>query len=149
MTPPARPVAIIDIDGVIADARHREHHVTGTPRNWPAFFASLPGDPLLVGGRELVLQWGSGHTVVLLTGRPERTRDDTVRWLREHDVPFDVLLMRDDSDRRPAAVMKASMIAARWQPHEVEVVLDDDPGVIAACRDQGYPADLFEGPSHP
>jgi uncharacterized HAD superfamily protein len=30
-----------------------------------------------------------GHRLVYITNRPERSRNKTFRWLREHDIPFD------------------------------------------------------------
>ena len=35
-----RPLAIVDIDGVVADVRHRLHHLDRRPKNWSAFFAA-------------------------------------------------------------------------------------------------------------
>ncbi len=32
-------IAVFDIDGVLADATHRQHHVAGRPKDWDAFFA--------------------------------------------------------------------------------------------------------------
>jgi phosphoglycolate phosphatase-like HAD superfamily hydrolase len=36
--------AIFDIDGTLADATHRLHHVTGSNRNWDAFFQEAAHD---------------------------------------------------------------------------------------------------------
>ena len=33
-----RPLAIVDIDGVVADVRHRLVHVQSRPKDWDAFF---------------------------------------------------------------------------------------------------------------
>ena len=34
----ARPLAIFDIDGVVADVRHRLHHLESRPKGWDEFF---------------------------------------------------------------------------------------------------------------
>ena len=39
-----RPLAIIDLDGVVADARHRLHHLETRPKDWDAFFAAAVDD---------------------------------------------------------------------------------------------------------
>ena len=44
-------VAVVDIDGVVADVRHRLHHVTGRPKDWRSFFAAAADDGLLGRGR--------------------------------------------------------------------------------------------------
>ena len=45
-------IAVFDIDGVLADARHREHHVSGRPKDWDAFFAAVGDDPVVEAGRQ-------------------------------------------------------------------------------------------------
>lgn len=43
-----RPVAVLDIDGVGADARHRLHHIAGDPDHdqWIRFFNATADDRL-------------------------------------------------------------------------------------------------------
>ena len=38
-------ISIFDIDGVLADATHREHHVTKKPKDWDAFFGEVGVTP--------------------------------------------------------------------------------------------------------
>ena len=35
-----RPLAIVDLDGVVADVRHRLHHLEGRRKDWGRFFAA-------------------------------------------------------------------------------------------------------------
>ena len=72
-----RSLAIIDLDGVVADVRHRLHHVAGAKKNWSAFFAGAGDDEVLAEGRAVVEQLAGDHDIVYLTGRPERTRSQT------------------------------------------------------------------------
>ena len=48
---PARPIAVLDIDGVLADVRHRLHHLDKRPKDWAAFFAAAGRDPAAARGR--------------------------------------------------------------------------------------------------
>ena len=41
------PAVIFDIDGVLADASGRQHHLAGLRRDWDAFFAECGEDPLI------------------------------------------------------------------------------------------------------
>ena len=54
-SPAASPTAwaVLDIDGVLADVRHRLHHLDGARRDWGAFFAGMDADPVLAPGREV------------------------------------------------------------------------------------------------
>jgi hypothetical protein len=76
-----RPLAIIDVDGVVADVRHRLHHIKRKPKDWDAFFAAADRDGPHREGIELVQELAEDHDVVFLTGRPRRLHGDTVRWL--------------------------------------------------------------------
>lgn len=133
-----RPVVVIDIDGVIADVRHRLRHVEGRPKNWDAFFAAAPQDPPLAAGIDRARLLAQDHDLVFLTGRPERCRIDTQRWLGQHNVPPGELIMRRAGDRRPARVTKLEELERLRSEHDVRVVLDDDVGVVDAVRDAGF-----------
>lgn len=142
-----RPLAVIDLDGVVADVRHRLHHVEGHPRNWAAFFAGIPHDPALEEGVALVRELATRCDVVYLTGRPERTRPETLAWLARHDLPQGRLVMRREQDRRPARIAKLGLLARIAAGRAVETVVDDDPAVCAALAAAGWPvlqADFVE-----
>ena len=134
-------VAVFDIDGVLADVRHRLHHIESGRRDWDGFFASVAEDPPLAEGcqaaREAV---ESGLALIYLTGRPERCRADTVRWLGQHGLPEGDLIMRRDADRRPARILKVEALRRIASRAEVAYLLDDDPEVVAAAANAGFTA---------
>ena len=136
---PDRPIAVIDLDGVVADVRHRLQHLERTPRDWDAFFAGIPEDPVLPEGRAVVERLAPDHDLVYLTGRPERTRRATQAWLDRHRLPRGELIMRRDGDRRPARQAKPSLLRKLAAGRTVAVVVDDDPDVCAALGKQGWP----------
>lgn len=133
-------MAVIDIDGVLADVRHRLHHIQGRPRDWDAFFGEVSADAVLEDGRrEVMAAVASGLGIVYLTGRPERCMPDTVHWLERHEFPEGDLLMRRDSDRRPARLLKVEALRRLSGSCEIAYLLDDDPEVLAAAAAAGYP----------
>lgn len=140
----ARPCVVLDIDGVLADVRHRLRHVATTPKNWDAFFASAPQDPLLEVGASFAREAASSHDIVYLTGRPERTRDDTMAWLQRHQLPSGRLIMRREGDRRPAVLTKTQALRRLSEEQRVDLVLDDDPAVVQAVTKAGFPARLAD-----
>jgi phosphoglycolate phosphatase-like HAD superfamily hydrolase len=139
--PDPRPsVAVFDIDGVLADVRHRLHHVASRPKDWDAFFGAAPNDPPLSQGLGAVATaHRAGHVVVYLTGRPERCRTATLAWLAEHGLPAGELSMRDDSDRRPARVTKVAALRRLSRRYRIEAFVDDDAAVVEAVRAAGFP----------
>jgi hypothetical protein len=135
------PLAIVDIDGVVADVRHRLHHVESAPKNWNAFFAAAADDPPLAAGVDRVRELLADHEVVFLTGRPERLRRVTEDWLAAHGLGGHQLLMRPPRDFRPARVVKGDEVRRLARGRTVAVVLDDDPEVCTALRSAGWPVE--------
>lgn len=131
---------MFDLDGVLCDVRHRLHHVANRPKDWDAFFNSAPADPPLGPGVAAVRQAiAAGFTVVYLTGRPQRCRDDTRAWLAEQGLPTSPLHMRRPHDRRPARLPKVEKLAELDTRYCLRVYVDDDAAVVAAARAAGYP----------
>ena len=134
-----RPVAIVDLDGVVADVRHRLRHIEKRPKDWDAFFDAARHDPPHAEGIAVVQRLEQDHEVVYLTGRPERCRADTERWLDEHGIGGHELLMRSPRDRRPAAVVKVEILRRRAAGRTIGIVVDDDDRVVEAMRRAGFP----------
>lgn len=139
-----RPYAVLDIDGVLADVRHRLHHLERRPKDWTAFFAAAGRDPLLPEGAAVAAHLAQDHEVVYLTGRPERCRRDTLAWLARHTLPEGRLLMRRNDDRRPARQTKLAHLRALSRRAPVAVLVDDDPDVVAAVSRAGWPTLLAD-----
>jgi hypothetical protein len=134
-----RPLAFVDIDGVLADVRHRLHYIERRPRDWDGFFAAAVDDPAHAEGIALVETLQADHEVVFLTGRPHRLAAESERWLTQHGVGGHRLVMRPERDRRPAAVVKFELLRQIAEGRRVAVVIDDDRDVIGTMRNAGYP----------
>ena len=108
-------LAIIDLDGVIANAEARfaaaelakeqwlmerqkglpyavDQRVekSATDVYWRAVFnpANVPLDTLIDGAREALNALRASRPLIVLTSRPEAMRGATVRWLVDHDILF-------------------------------------------------------------
>lgn len=135
----ARPLAIIDLDGVVADVRHRLHHLETRPKRWKAFFDGAGDDGLHPEGAAVVERLRPDHEIVYLTGRPQWLEPVTRAWLDEHGLGGHRLVMRPRDDHRPAAVVKVELLRRLAEGRTVAVVVDDDERVLAAMADAGYP----------
>jgi hypothetical protein len=131
-------VAVVDIDGVLADVRHRLHHVSGRPKDWRSFFAAAGDDGLLGEGEHTVRSLAAVYDVVYLSGRPERLRRVTEDWFARHDLPAGELLLRPYDDYRPSSVYKVDALRLIAAARTVVVLVDDDPLVCEAAREAGY-----------
>lgn len=138
MSEPARPLAVIDIDGVLADVRHRVHHLERPSPDYRRFFAAAPRDALLREGSEVVHRLAEVCEIVYLSGRPEYCRDDTLDWFARHGLPAGELHLRPHRDYRPARLVKVEVLRRLQRRAPVSVVVDDDPDVIAAVTAAGF-----------
>ncbi|MEV1009662.1 hypothetical protein [Streptomyces sp. NPDC049881] len=134
-----RPLAVFDLDGTLADVRHRLHHLASRPKDWNAFFRDAAKDTPLHDGVALAHERARTDEIAYVTGRPERCRADTERWLARHGLPPGRLLMRRADDRRPARIAKPELLRELARGRTVSVVVDDDQQVCAAYRDAGFP----------
>jgi phosphoglycolate phosphatase-like HAD superfamily hydrolase len=133
-----RPLAVFDIDGVLADVRHRLRFVERKPKDWDAFFDAAVDDPPLAPGVELARESAQECEVVYVTGRPDRCRADTLAWFERHGLPQGQLSMRRRRDFRPARVAKLELLQRLAADREVAVVVDDDLQVCEAYEKAGF-----------
>ena len=67
------PAVVFDIDGVLADASGRQHHLAGLRRDWDAFFAECGEDPIIPQVARLLELVSPERVVILLTARQQET----------------------------------------------------------------------------
>ncbi len=137
-------MAVLDIDGVVADVRHRLHHLASRPQDWESFFGAAADDPLLPEGRDLAVELAATYDLIYLTGRPQRSRPATAAWLGRHRLPPGELVMRPDADRRPARLFKRECLQAVSAVRPVVLVVDDDPEVISLLHAVGFATRLAD-----
>ena len=134
-------IAVFDIDGVVADVRHRVHHVEPPRRNWRRFFELAAADPPSPEGVRWALRAARDHDLVWLTGRPEWLRAVTEDWLADRGLPAGELVMRPNDDYRPARSYKVEALR-RLAGRDIVVFVDDDPEVVRAAAAAGFTASL-------
>jgi len=129
---------IIDIDGVLADGAHRQHLVRA--KRWKEFFDAAHGDAPIAETAVLLRLLDPDLVVVLLTGRPVRTRKATITWLAEHGYRWNLLVMKEDTDFRRSTLAKREAVAAlRDLGFTPTLALDDEPGNVDMFRAEGIP----------
>ena len=132
---------IFDLDGTLADLNGRKPYGEAQ---------ALCGDDLC---REPIanmvrLYDQAKYLVIILSGRLERYRSETDRWLVKHSIPCDLLFMRpNELEQVPDTEIKEGIYLACIEPHfDVELVVDDRPKVIRMWRELGLVvADVGKG----
>ena len=131
---------VFDLDGVLADARGRQHYLAGLRRDWDAFFEACGEDPLVPEVARLLEVIDSSLVVVLLTARPARVRRQTESWLDRYGVRYDLLVMREHGDYMAADRFKqAETRALRDYGFDIRLAVEDDPCNLEMFEREGIP----------
>jgi hypothetical protein len=80
------------------------------------------------------------HNILVLSGRKERSGDDTCTWMEREGVPFDRMLMRATNDNRHDQIVKKElleMFLTLFQKWEIDFILDDRPKVVKMWKENG------------
>lgn len=144
---------ILDIDNTISDDGWRIRYIAwGHPSGdarYEEYHRRAGYD--FAKHRHLVREQHPDATPVFMTGRPNKFREYTARWLEKNYLvpgrPYH-LLMRNDGDARSAVLIKEEMLLA-WLPHygvELRSILgayDDRKDIINMYRRHGVPAEVL------
>lgn len=124
-----RPIVLVDIDGTLADGRHREHHVQGSSKDWQSYYEMLADDQPI----DLVVRWvrelAKDHTICIVSGRPDTYQHETMTWLAGADVAYDWIFMRGGGDKRPDVMIKNDILK-HLPKDKIAFAIDDRPSVI-------------------
>ncbi|MGI9102868.1 MAG: hypothetical protein ACR2IF_10545 [Terriglobales bacterium] len=137
-------IVFVDVDGTLADVKHRLHHIrAGKEKNWKAFFEAMDKDTPIASTIAWVQSLAADHEIVIITGRPEHYRARTLAWLKKNGIPFSDLFMRPDGDHRPDYEMKRDALQ-RWPKEHIKLVIEDRPPVCEMWLKQGIRCVLVE-----
>ena len=134
---------MFDIDGVLADASHRQDVLfsgRGGRKNWKAFFEAAGDDAVIEEVARLTELIAPELCVVLLTARPTSIQDVTLTWLAQHDLRWDILVMRPEGDFRSSPDAKRLAVhELRQAGFDLRLAFDDDRRNVDMFHDEGIP----------
>jgi predicted kinase len=139
--PPEMPEVYVPIDGtptylVDVDRTVALHGERG-PFDWDAVGQDMPNGPVI----ELLeaLDGTGQYQFVFLSGRPEKCREATEKWLSDHvGVEWGRLFMRDTGDSRPDHVVKLEIFDREIRErYNIVGVFDDRNKVVSMWRSLG------------
>lgn len=133
-------LAVFDLDGTLANAEHRVHHLTGEIKDWRAFYAACDVDepvvPILDTAKAMI---AAGHQVEIWTGRSAEVAEETGHWLERHGLGEVLLRMRPIGDHRPDTELKGE-----WLKEHIartlgkpDLVFEDRASVVDMWRSNG------------
>ena len=153
-------VVIFDLDGTLAniDERREKSMKSDGKLDWDIFFDAdnikldIPNAPVIKCAQ---MFHNDGFRIIIFSGRNDRSFHTTVEWLKIHEVPHDLLVMRPDkfkedswpiADGNPATpdmrfmpdeILKKKMLDIFVDINDVFLVVDDRDKVVKMWRDLG------------
>jgi hypothetical protein len=144
-----RNTVIFDLDGTLAniDVRRKLAAKPNGKLDWDKFFdpsnikLDVPNKPV-VKMAQLFAQ--DGYTIIIFSGRSDKTATATVVWLKQNKVPFNKLVMRDSKINHftPDDILKKDMLDKHVDINDVFLVVDDRNKVVDMWRSLGL--DVFQ-----
>ena len=139
-------IIVCDIDGTIADCKHRQHFVTGEKKDWKSFFEAMhkdaPRDNIIDDVYTEAVT--SKSKIVFVSARPENYRNETLRWMYTNvPVSNPTLIMREGNDTRPDTPVKNDIYEKYLKKANIVKVFDDRPSVIRMWREKGLDVNII------
>jgi FMN phosphatase YigB (HAD superfamily) len=130
---------IFDLDGTLADCRHRLKYINGEmgKKDWDAFHKAcvhdIPIEPVV----DLYRQLYPTNHVRIWSGRNKVVWEETHAWLDQHRISIATVRMREIGDYRQDCIVKAGWLEALPKSEWPELVFDDRQQVVDMWRSHG------------
>jgi predicted kinase len=120
----------VDIDGTLAkNEGHRSFY------DYTKVLGDSPNYPVISVVSTLFLH---GYRIIILSGREDSCREDTIKWLEKYNIEYDSLHMRPTGDMRDDTVIKREIFEREVKPRYVPMaVFDDRPKVVRMWKNLG------------
>ncbi len=130
---------IFDIDGTLADCRHRLHYIQGKKKDYDAFYGALSQDSPIWATIDLTRVLFSPETdILVVSGRPSNYRELTLKWLDTNGVLFSKAFFRQAGDFRSDYIIKKEILDQIIKDgYNILAVFDDRPLVVKMWRENG------------
>ena len=135
---------IFDLDGTLADITARKELATkpNGKLDWDVFFdpsnikLDVPNSPVVKLAQMLA---EDGFTIIIFSGRSDKTKFTTRSWLSNNRIPFHKLVMRDSKTNHftPDDILKKDMLDKFADINDVFLVVDDRNKVVDMWRSLG------------
>ncbi len=132
---------VLDLDGVIADASHRQRFLAAersADKDWDGFFHACVDDTVIPHGKALASSLSAELCVVILTARIHEIRAQTIAWLSDQRIRHDWLILRGPREGQPSTDWKQRQLSALMERGAtIELCADDDPRNVEMMRGLG------------
>lgn len=120
-------IYVWDIDGVLADNRHREHFILKGDRE--SFYDPaqvIKDEPIHCTIELLIALDEAGYENYLLSARRSNLEEVTIEWLKCYEIPYSKLIVRDVGDPRGHAIWKADILRKLDEEEDLIAFYDNE-----------------------
>jgi phosphoglycolate phosphatase-like HAD superfamily hydrolase len=128
---------VFDLDGTLCDVRHRRQYVATKPKNWNAWNAGLVSDKPHLPVQKVFkalrnLHYSNDYStdLIIVSGRSDDYKEQTVKWLTDNEIFYDEIYMRKYKDNRDDAIVKFEIADEIEKTHNILGVFDDRHRVV-------------------
>lgn len=126
---------IVDLDDTLCDIEHRREYYA---KNWEKYNQLAIKDPVNSCVYDYLLtMFYKGYHIIILTGRMERYRSLTEKWISENipEITIDRVVMKDNADSHSSVKFKSEWIESYCD--DGDIVIDDRQEIAECCRQLG------------
>lgn len=122
---------LVDIDGTLA-----HHENIRDPYDFSRVSEDIPDNTVI----DVVnMLYGAGKRIIVMSGRSDSCKADTIAWLKTHGVKFHEMHMRRNGDTRADWLIKDELVRDFIEDNYfIEFCLDDRNQVVDHHREMGY-----------
>lgn len=137
-------VAIFDVDGTLANNKHREHHLFEEPKNWKAFFSKEHLDTPIISTKTIMnnlFETCHDITVFAVTARNKSSEQVTKDWLQKNNINYDkLIILREDGNYINDDELKTKYINSLIETgYEPVMIFEDRKRIADAIRAMNIP----------
>jgi len=129
---------LLDLDHTIANSFWRDSMI-GT-ESWDVYHEASKDDKPFQNIARLINSLASmSYVIIGITGRNEKFRQLTTKWLLEHRIDVDELLMRPDGNFEKNGIVKMALVEERFKNNykNIQFLIDDNEDTILSFHKLG------------
>lgn len=126
---------IFDLDGTLANMEHRVHLVKD--KSWTEFYKLCVYDKPIIQTIRLTQALSQFNVVEIWTGRSSVVMEETIEWLKDHNVYYEALKMRKEGNRQRDDVLKERWLFELPKEDWPKLVFEDRKRVAEMWRRNG------------
>ena len=131
---------VFDMDGVLSDAAGRQHLLERPWRDWDAFFEAVGEDALIAEVARFSRSSTTTSASCSSPPAPSGCSPRPSRWLAEHELRWDLLIMRDWGDYGAAREFKRDAVQdLRAHGFDLRLAFEDDRRNVEMFHREGVP----------